>query len=114
MAIDYSSPVDITALTAAMAAPLGGKRLEDGTFTLMVAQTDTPQVVTFSTPFTSAPRVHCSVMGTGLVGQLVDIRWGSADGASDGVGTTTGFWFRARRTTGAPSGIRVNWIAIGL
>lgn len=114
MSIDYSSPVDITALTAAIAAPLGGKRLEDGTFTLDVAQTDTSLGVVFATPFTVSPRVHCTVMPLGLAGQLVDVRWGPTDGSTGGGGTTTGFWFRARRTTGAASTIRVNWIAIGL
>lgn len=111
--IDYSDQVDITALMAAIAAPLGGARIQHGTFTLTVGTSAVPQSVAFPTAFAATPRVFCTVIDTAAAtsGGRSD-RWGSASGASGGDGTTTGFWFQSSRETGSAS-IRVNWIAIG-
>lgn len=110
---DYSDAVDIAQLEQFGVVGLSGQRVQWGTFTLMVAQTDTAQAVTFAPAFSGASRVLCSVMPLGLAGSLADVRWGNSAGATDGIGTPTGFVFQARRTTGSTSTIRVNWIAIG-
>lgn len=99
-----------------LAALLGGMKVQQGTFTLNVADTDSVKTVEFDVPFSGQPRIHCSVMRLGLAGQLVDERWGDSAATpnnSSGHGTATGFRFQARRTSGAASPIRVNWTAIG-
>jgi len=114
MTVDYDSPVDVMALLALIAAPLGGMTVKSGTTTFNVAQTDTPVSVTFPDGgFSDAPLVFVDVMPLGLAGQLTDVRWGSVAGSSSGTGTPTGFVFQARRNTGAAAPVRINWIAIG-
>lgn len=85
-----------------------------GTFTITVAQTDTVVNVPFPEAFAAEPvRVFCSIMTLGLWGVLVDVRWGKQAGSNAGDGTTTGFVFQARRTTGTAAPMRVNYVAIG-
>lgn len=122
-----SDPKDINALTAAieayvddatallnakLATALGGQKIQKGTFAPTITTSDTDTAVTFPTAFGSAPLVICSVMPLTAAALLTTIQWGSSTGASDGVGTTTGFSFRAKRSSGSGA-IRVNWIAIG-
>lgn len=88
--------------------------IQMGTFTISVAQTDTVVNVAFPEAFAAEPvRVLCSIMTLGQWANLVDVRWGKVAGSSAGDGTTTGFVFQARRTTGAAAAMRINYVAIG-
>lgn len=97
----------------AAAALLGGMKVQWGTFVTALGTAQATVNVAFTTPFTSAPMVFCSMIDVALAstGHRVD-RWGSAANDSGGSGDTTGFVFKSNRNSGSGN-LRVTWIAIG-
>ena len=109
-ALAESTDAALTALSATLG--LTGQRVQHGTFTVSVGTSDSDATVTFPAAFSGAPRVFCTPIPLGSAGLINNLSWGPTAGASDGTGTTTGFVFRAKRSSGSGM-IRVNWLAIG-